>query len=127
MPFWMGLLLTANARLIPSFEVRNDFSFTGRRSLPSPSAAAISGAIDAPALGKHPLFHLGKFGLVRISGCRSKTLSLQYNCDERTNEYEQCRTTNSIHVRSRIEFMQEVRNIISRNNEVIERSEKRQF
>src|SRR5207249_11443362 len=35
-PFWLGSVLTANVRLTPSF-VRNDFSFTGSRSLPSPS------------------------------------------------------------------------------------------
>src|SRR6266480_6267346 len=48
MPFWMGFVLTANVRLTPS-DVRNDFSFTGRRSLPSPSMAASSGAIDSTA------------------------------------------------------------------------------
>jgi hypothetical protein len=45
MPFWMGLVLTANVRLTP-FGIRNDFSVTGRRSLPSPSITAK----DLPAL-----------------------------------------------------------------------------
>ena len=75
MPSCFGLVLTANARSIPS-DVTKRLQFHWKTvTAKAEYGRQLRGYRFFNALRKHPFFHFGKFGLVSKARCWSKVLS----------------------------------------------------